>query len=73
MIKKKRLSWFGHVIRRGEDSNVSLAYKQEFQIQRPRGRPPKRWSDQIRADLNLPLLTIERKASDRDGWKRIAD
>ena len=68
MIKKRRLNWFGHVNRRGLDSNVRLAYKEQFPGKRQRGRPKKRWSDQIR-ELGIPLPTLERKAKDRDKWK----
>ena len=57
-IKTRRLSWFGHVVRRPEDSYVYKAYKDDFTQARPRGRPPKRWSAQIREDTGLPLLTL---------------
>ena len=70
IIKKRRLSWFGHVARRGEESYVYRAFKDEFPGRRPRGRPPKRWIDQLRDDTNLPPLTLERKAKDRDLWKK---
>ena len=32
-------------------------------------RPLKRWA-QIRQEINLPLETIERTATDRDQWKK---
>ena len=34
-----------------------------------RGGPSNRWKDQIRKDLDLSLLTLERIAHDRDRWK----
>ena len=40
-IKTRRLTWFGHVVRRPEDSYVYKAYKDDFTQARPRGRPPK--------------------------------
>ena len=73
VIKKKRLLWFGNVVRKREGSYVYRAYKQEFNGNQPRGRPSKRWSDQIRDDLKVPLLTTERNARDRDRWKRIVN
>ena len=73
VIRKKRLLWFGHITRRGEESYVYRSYKQEFSGSRPRGRPPKRWSDQIRADLKMPLLTLERRAADRNRWKQYVE
>lgn len=71
IIQLRRLTWFGHVIRKGEDSYVKRAYKEQFSGARPRGRPPKRWVDQIREDFKLPILTIERKTQDRQRWKQL--
>ena len=68
-IKTRRLSWFGHVVRRPEDSYVYKAYKDDFTQARSRGRPPKRWSAQIREDTGLPLLTLERRALNRGRWR----
>jgi hypothetical protein len=70
MIQKRRLTWFGHVVRRGEDSHAYRSYKEDFPGKRPTGRPPKRWADQIRQEMNLPLRTLERTAKDRDRWKK---
>ena len=36
-IKTRRLSWFGHVVRRPEDSYVYKAYKDDSTQARPRG------------------------------------
>ena len=69
MIKKRQLNWFGHVVRRGEECYVYRALKEDFPGKRPKGRPPKRWKDQIRMITNIPLLTLERMAQDRDRWK----
>jgi hypothetical protein len=72
VIKRKRLQWFGHVVRRSaEQSNVYNAYENSFQNNRPRGRPPKRWVDQIRHDLQIPKITAERVAKDREMWKEV--
>jgi hypothetical protein len=57
------------VARKSENSYVHRVYKEEFPGKRRRGRPPKRWSDQIRKEMEIPLLTLERYAGDRDGWK----
>jgi len=62
---KITVSTYGHVVRRGEESYVYRSYKQEFDGNHPRGRPPKQWSDQIREGLNIPLLTLERRAANR--------
>jgi hypothetical protein len=71
VIKKNRLQWFGHVVRKSaEQSHVYSAYENSFQKNRPRGRPPKLWVEQIRHDLQLPKVTAERVAKiDRSGKK----
>ena len=60
-----RHRWFGHVCRMQRDNIIRQAYKQDFKGQQKRGRPLKRWSDQIRNDTGLPLLTAERHAINR--------
>ena len=60
MIKRRRLNWFGHVTRRDSSTSyVKKSYKSDFSQKRPKGRPPKRWSDLIRGNTGLPLLTAE--------------
>ena len=49
-------------------SLVYQSYKRDFSQKRPKGRSPKRWSDQIRNDTRLPLLTAERNTKDRTKW-----
>ena len=70
IIRRRRLQWFGHLNRLPDTSYVKRIYKEDFTNKRPRGRPPKRWSDHIRYDTNLPLLTAERLAKDRIGWRQ---
>ena len=41
---------------------------------RPRGRPMKRWMDNIREDcgmLNLDINQADRLAGERDEWRRV--
>ncbi|KAK4316199.1 hypothetical protein Pmani_012618 [Petrolisthes manimaculis] len=68
IIRRKRLKWFGHTIRRPPESYISRAYRGDFTAQRPRGRPPKRWKDQIPEDVGLPLHRCEEMALDRGDW-----
>ncbi len=72
-VKKKRNSWFGHVVRRPRDEYVAVAYREDFGNPRPRGRPPKRWRDQIREDTGLPLPTVERNILREMARRRGAD
>ena len=45
VIKTKRLKWFGHVCRKQITSLVYQSCKKNFPQKRPKGRPPKRWSE----------------------------
>ena len=68
---KEEVKLVGHVVRRGENSHVYRSYKEEFLGKRPSGTRQKRWADQIRQGMNLPLITIERTdATDRDRWQK---
>ncbi|KAI8515664.1 hypothetical protein Bbelb_064770 [Branchiostoma belcheri] len=66
-IRTRRLRWFGHVMRRPTNTLVYKAYHQDFQNPRPRGRPPKRWKDQIQSDTGITLSVAEAIALDRTG------
>ena len=68
-ITSRRLKLFGHINRRPIDSSIYKAYKDNFVGPHPLGRPPKRWSDQIRTDTKLPLLTAEIKTKERNTWR----
>ena len=57
IVLKRRLRWFGHVVRNMSTLNVS--YKLDFNKKRPRGRPPKRLSDFMQEQCGEPLLNIE--------------
>ena len=60
IVLKRRLRWFGHVVR--NTSTLNSSYKLDFNKKSPRGRPPERWSDGIREQCGEPLLNIERRA-----------
>ena len=70
-VKEKRLRWFGQVSRRPEQNYVAEAFNGTFTSNRNRGRPPKRWQDQIREDTGLPVATAVKYASDRAKWRGI--
>ena len=66
IVLKRRLRWFGHVVR--NTSTLNSSYKIDFNKKRPRGRPQKRLSDGIREQCGEPLLNIERRAKRRDAF-----
>ena len=69
IVKKQRLTWFGHVCRLHQKSIVKKVFKDDFKKKRKRGRPPKRWIDHIREDTGLPPLTAEKYAQDKKRWR----
>ena len=55
-VTQKRLSWYGHVMRR-EDTNVAKHITtMKVGGKRPRGRPRLRWMDLVRSDLKQHQL-----------------
>ncbi|KAK6749218.1 hypothetical protein RB195_001675 [Necator americanus] len=50
-MKEARLRWFGHVLRREEDSVAKTALKLDVSGVRPRGRPKIRWLDHVKLDM----------------------
>jgi hypothetical protein len=72
VIRERRLKWFGHVMRRPEDSILGVSYRRDFTAPRPRGRPPKRWKDQIFLDTGRPLRACEEAAQEREDWREVA-
>jgi hypothetical protein len=51
VIKSRRFRWAGHVARRGEGSGVYRVLVGRPESKRPRGRPTRRWEDNIKMDL----------------------
>ena len=68
VIVKRQLRLFGHVARSRDMINAS--YKLNFTNPRPRGRHLNRWSDGIRENSGVPLLTLERRAAGREAYKK---
>ena len=48
-------------------------YQSDFTTPRPRGRPPARWKDQVRADVGISLQDAERHAQGRPEWREEDD
>ena len=51
VINKNKLRWFGHVMRREEESTLRVVMKLKMKGMRPRGRPRLRWLDNIDSHL----------------------
>lgn len=69
----KVLKYFGHIARRSDDNLERLIVTGKVEGKRPRGRSPKRWTDQIREQLDIPVNVALHQASDRSRWRRAVD
>ena len=68
-VAQKRLSWYGHVMRR-EDTNVAKQVTtMKVGGKRPRGRPRLRWMDRVRGDLRQHQLD-PKLAQNRVAWRK---
>jgi hypothetical protein len=71
-IKGQRLSWLGHLERREEDRMPKKIFTQELEGTRGRGRPRKRWREEVERDLQvLGMRRWRELVIDRDKWRGI--
>jgi len=52
-IKEQRISWLGHLERMEEDRMPEKIFTQELEGTRSRGRPRKRWKEEVERDLQV--------------------
>jgi len=52
-IKGQRISWLGHLERMEEDGTPKKIFTQELEGTRRRGRPRKRWKEEVERDLQV--------------------
>ena len=70
-VRESRLKWYGHVLRR-EDEYVGKRGMAAMEVpgKRRRGRPKRRWFDNMKNDLSERELSgVE--AQDRVQWRRL--
>ena len=72
VLKKKRLSWFGHVKRRSEVDPLTRIQEVMVPGRRPRGRPKKTWHDCVRQDLTDGEIP-EHLTANRDEWRAVVN
>ena len=68
-VKKRKLRWFGHVIRSSDLCKKVL--QGTVQGKRKGGRQKKRWEDNIREWTGLDFNSSQRAAEDRQRWQKI--
>ena len=71
-IKGQRISWLGHLERMEEDRMPKKIFNQQLEGTRRRGRPRKRWKEQVERDLQVLGVRRWREiVTDRNKWKDI--
>ncbi|PSN43615.1 hypothetical protein C0J52_16375 [Blattella germanica] len=71
-IKQERIRWAGHVQRMSDTRTAKKIFIGKLEGRRRRGRPRKRWIDDVEEDLRkMGVRCWRRKAEDRDEWRRI--
>ena len=66
-LENKKLKWFGHCLRQERNHIYAKSLRLEVSGRRSRGRPKKRWRDNIQGDMKKYELT-EDMAQDRKYW-----
>ena len=66
-LRKKRLRWYGHALRKEGEDTTKKMLNMQVQGNRRRGRPKKRWLDNIREDMKEYKMT-EDMAQNRNVW-----
>ena len=71
-IKWHRINWVGHLERMEEDRMPKKIFTQEMEGTRRKGRPRKRWKEEVERDLQvLGLRRWRELVADRKKWKGI--
>ena len=71
-IKVQKISWLGHLQRMDEDRMPRKIFTQELEGTRRRGRPRKRWKEEVERDLQVVGVRRWRElVADRKKWKDI--
>ena len=67
-VRETRMRWFGHVVRMDDKNTVKQTMLMAVPGKRPRGRPRKRWRENIKEDLRH--FSVEpQDALDRIEWR----
>jgi len=71
-VKGQRISQLGYLVRMEEDRMPKKILTQELEGTRRRGRPTKRWKEEVERDLQVLAVRRWRELmADREKWKDI--
>ena len=71
-IKGQRINWLGHIERMEENRMTKKIFNQELEETRRRGRPRKRWKEEVERDLQvLGVRRWRELVAHRKKWKDI--
>jgi len=71
-IKGQRISWLGHLERMEEDWMPKRIFTEELEGTRRRGRPKKRWREEVERDLQvLGVRRWRELVKDGEKWRGI--
>jgi hypothetical protein len=76
MIKSIRMRWAGHITCMGEIRNVYKILVGKPEWKRPRGRPRRRWEDNIKIyprEIGFGGVDWIHVAQDRDQWRAVVN
>ena len=68
MAQANEVRWYGHVVRRDEESILKKAMMLQVNGQRKRGRPKQTWKRQVEESLKKIGLRVE-EVTDRAKWR----
>ena len=71
VVRKRKLQWFGHVVRQGADSLAKTILEGMVDSKRNRGRPEKSWMNNIIEWTGMKVVDLIKSARDRKAWKTI--
>ena len=69
IVNNRKSRWYGHVTRSAGPAKTIM--QGTVPGERRRGRPKKRWDDNIKEWTELPLAKTLTLAEDKDGWRKI--
>ena len=74
LYKSARLRWIGHVARMDENRMPRKVLYRNFDINRARGRPRKRWMNDVEKDaVKLGIGSWRSSAENRQQWRQVVE